>query len=118
MTITETSTTPEKHISKSNTWKTRKSKIKKFGYPIALSSVLLLSSCGSNDSNLTKLSKEHDDAVENVTTQKDELKTAQEKLAKAQEKVQKEQQDVINAQQKEAELRTQLQQAKVNPSKE
>jgi capsule polysaccharide export protein KpsE/RkpR len=61
--------------------------------------------CGPDDSSLTKLSKEHDAAVENITTQKGELTTAQEELKTAQEKVQKERQDVIDAQKKEGELR-------------
>lgn len=82
-----------------------------------MSSVLLLSSCGNSDSDLTKLSKEHDDAIENVTTQEKELKSAQEELKSAQEKVQQEQKDVIDAKNKERELRIELQKAKVNPAK-
>lgn len=103
--------------SRSNTRKTWKNKLKNLGYAGALSSVLLLSSCGNSDSDLTKLSKEHDDAIENVTTQKKELKNAQEELQNAQKKVQEEQQDLIDAQNKERELRIELQKAKVNPAK-
>lgn len=106
--------TPEKKLPKSNTWKTLKGKLRKYGYPVALSTILLLSSCGGKESNLTKLSKEHDDAVENITTQNDELQDAKENLKKAKEKVKKEQQDVIDAQQKEAELRSKLEQAKID----
>lgn len=69
----------------------------------------------NNDSDLTKLSKEHDDAIENTKTQKEELKDAQENLKNAQEKVTKEEQDVTDAQNKEADLRIELQKAKVNP---
>lgn len=104
--------------SRSNTWKTWKNKLKNLGYAGAISSVLLLSSCGNSDSDLTKLSKEHDDAIENVETQKEELKDAEEALKKAQEKVQEERQDVIDAQKEETELRIKLQKAKVNPAKE
>jgi len=64
---------------------------------------------------LTKLSKEHDDAIENITTQKDELKDAQEDLKDAQEKVTKEQQDVIDAINKEIKLKQKLEKEKINP---
>lgn len=90
----------------------------KNGYAGAISLALLWWSCGSGDSDLTKLSKEHDDAVENIATQKEELKKAQEVLKEAQEKVEVEQQDLINAKQEEAELRIKLKQAKINPPKE
>ncbi len=111
--------------SRSNTRKTRKRKLKNLGYAGAISAALLLSSCGNSDSDLTKLSKEHDDAVGNVMKEKEELKEAQEnvkekqeELKEAQENVKEKQQDIIDAQKEEAELRIKLQQAKVNPEKE
>ncbi len=102
-------------ITRSNTWKSLRKKLKNLWYAGALSSVLLLSSCGGNESSLTKLSKEHDDAVENTATQKEELKDAQEELKHAQTKVQKEQQDVYDAQKKEVQTRQEVQKAKINP---
>lgn len=61
----------EKKLSRSNTWKTFKNKLKKFGYPVALSTVLLLSSCGAKESEVTKTSKWHDSDVENVAIKND-----------------------------------------------
>ena len=105
----------EKKITRSNTWKNLRKKLKNLWYAGAISWVLLLSSCGGHESNLTKISKEHDDAVENITTQKEELKDAQEDLKDAQAKVAKEQQDLIDAQKKEGELRKEVQIEKINP---
>jgi peptidoglycan hydrolase CwlO-like protein len=77
--------------------------------------VLMMSSCGSGDSDLTKLSKKYDDAVENVKKQKGELKDAQEELKEAQERVEKEKKDIVNAEKEAAEIKGELQKAKVNP---
>jgi len=104
--------------NRSNTRKTRWKKMRTIAWIGAFAiGTTFMTSCGTSDSDLTKLSKEHDDAVENVTTQKEELETAKEELKAAQEKVKEEQQDVVDAQKEETELRVKLQKEKVNPAK-
>lgn len=102
--------TPEKKLSRSNTWDTWKKKLRQLGYAGALSSVLLLSSCGTKDSDVTKLSKQHDVAVENIKTQEKELKNAEQELKDAQKKVEQEKQDVIDAKKEEIRLKDELKQ--------
>jgi len=107
---------PEKH--KAITWKKLWENLRRIGLATSAGLALTLStSCKNTDSDLTKLSKEHDDAIENVTTQEKELKSAQEEFKKKKKKVRQEQKDVIDAKNKERELRIELQKAKVNPSK-
>ena len=108
----------EKNLEKHrvNTWKKRWKKMRTIVWvgTFAIWTTFMVG-CGPDASNLTKLSKEHDAAVENITTQKDELKDAEEDLKDAQAKVAKEQQDVIDAQKKERELRKEVQTEKMNP---
>lgn len=93
--------TIEKKLPRSNNRKTYKSKISKFGYPLALSTVLLLSSCGGKDSPATKALKAHDDAIERVEAAKEKIQNEEKDLIEAQEELQEAKQELINAEAKE-----------------
>ncbi len=95
----------EKKLSRSNNWKTFKSKTKNFGYSIALISALGLTWCDSNTLEVKKAAEEYQEAIENVQEAKENLKEKQEALKDAQKKVFEAQKDLIEAQKKEAEAK-------------
>ncbi len=96
--------------SRSNTWKTWKNKLKNLGYAGAISSVLLLSSCGVKTSDVTKASQKYDNAIEKVEDKKENLKNKEEALKKAQEELQKARQELIEAQKEAAEAKKEVKQ--------
>ena len=94
-------TNEETKMTRSNTWKNRRKKLKTFGYTGLIWTTLLLSSCGPKESDTTITSKQHDADVENVETKKENLedkKTAHIKAEKAEEKAE---QELIDAEEQE-----------------
>ncbi len=98
----------EQKLPKSTKWKTRKKKLKSLGYAGAISSALLLQSCGPKDSNVTKISKEHDKTIEHVEKAKDNLKAKEISLKEAQEVLQKARQNLIDAEKEATKAKDEL----------
>jgi len=105
--------------NRSNTRKTRWKKMRNIAWigAFALGTTLMTGCGGNKESDLTKLSKKHDAAIENVKTQEEEKKEAQEELKEAEKKVEKETQDVIDAKEEKEKLEIELKKAKINPEK-
>lgn len=105
--------------SRSNTWKTRWKKIRTIAWigAFALGTTFMTGCSEKKESDLTKLSKKHDAAIENVKTQEEELKEAKEELKEAEKKVEEEAQDVIDAKEEKEKLEIELKKAKINPDK-
>lgn len=101
---------------RSNTRETFKGKVGRY-MKIGLSGTALfavLSCSGPKESELTKLSKKYDAAIENIKTQEKEAKDATDARIKAEEKETKEKQDVIDAKKTAEDLKKEIEKMKIS----
>ncbi|HMS91411.1 MAG TPA: hypothetical protein PKC87_04280 [Candidatus Absconditabacterales bacterium] len=90
-------TSSEKHLSKSNNWKTFKSKLKTLGGAGALSILITLNACGPEDTSVKKAAERYQDATERVEKAKENLKNKEALFEDAQKALQEAEKEAINA---------------------
>lgn len=103
-------TSSEKHLSKSNNWKTFKSKLKTLGWAGALSILITLNACGPEDTSVKKAAERYQDATERVEKAKDNIKDKEVSKKDAEKELEEAKKKLIDAQKEAAEAKEDLQQ--------
>lgn len=90
-------TNQEKKLAKSNNRKTYKSKIKSYGYSLALVTALWLTWCGSDNLEVKKAAEKYQHAIEQVKKTKEKLQNREEDLKDAEKDVKEAKENLKNA---------------------